>query len=155
MSITTTENMTAVTSGESRALVDLLVDAAAVVGRIGEENVAGVSVGHGMVCVDLAEGENAWQAAWQFELHGDCNFSKTLSVEPGIVERVAFGQPSGIGRIEMLQLRSPGTAQDYTEAGQTHGMAARDRAHEVAHRGRRPGGIFLGSTGVIPGWETD
>lgn len=157
MSITTTEKVTMAAAGAPLSLVELLVDVAAVVGRIGQDKVAAVDMGRGVVVLTLVGNVDAFEVGDALGL--DC---KTVRVSRTDAERAAFGRSDQTGSIPILEVRGGIYHGDLAAYGYDERsplwymseMERRDRAHGIAHTGR-PGEQHLGCTGLVPGWETD
>ncbi|GAA1860586.1 hypothetical protein [Myceligenerans crystallogenes] len=157
MSITTTETAMAGAAGAPLSLVELLVDVAAVVGRIGEGKVAAVDMGRGVVVLTLVGGVDAFKVGDALGLD-----FKTVRIGRADGERAAFGRSDQTGAIPILEVRGGMYHGDLAAYGYDERsplwyaseMERRDRAHGIAHTGR-PGEQHLGCTGLVPGWETD
>lgn len=118
MSVTTIEKTT-VAAGEPRSLVDVMIDAAALVGRIGHDRVHEMHVHPHDVIVTLAIGVDAWAVADELGLVGHDLWEDTGS---GEVLRTAYGNHvvPGLSYVALHGDAMPGDVEVYNEqTGQT------------------------------------
>lgn len=113
MSVTTTE-ATAVGALEPRSLVDVMIDTAALVGRIGRHRVEEAHVHVQDVVVTLASGVDAWAVADELGLSG-----RDLAEDPSIGElsRTAWGYDAvpGLSYVVLMGETLPGDAEVYAK----------------------------------------
>lgn len=132
MSITTTESTTATVAGEP-SMVDLMVDGAALVGRIGTERVLSVTVARGVLTIDVRPGVDAWEAGRSLGLNV-CKVDPPFGTREE-ADRVAFGVPARAGSVPFLEVRGetfPGDPGHY----EAPAYVVRDRDAEREHSGR-------------------
>ena len=113
MSVTTTEKTT-VGALEPRTLVDVMIDAAALVGRIGRDRVEEVHVHVHDVILTLASGVDAWAVADELGLPGRNLAEDSLMCE---VVRSAWGYDivPGLSYVVLNGEEMPGDAEAYAE----------------------------------------
>jgi hypothetical protein len=96
MSVMTTTLATAEAAPVS--LVDLMIDAAALVARIGQDRVGSVEVARGMVQVALCPGVDA------FEVGHALGLRTMVDTHSDEAQRVALGKPRGCGSLSYVEV---------------------------------------------------
>ncbi|MFD2797671.1 hypothetical protein ACFS27_29220 [Promicromonospora vindobonensis] len=122
MSVTTTEKTT-VGAQEPRTLVDVMIDSAALVGRIGRDRVFEVHVHVHDVIVILASGVDAWAVAADLGLVLQ---DLTEDIEDGELVRSAWGYDvvPGLSYVMLRGEGMPGDAELYAELTGAQGAGA-------------------------------
>lgn len=113
MSVTTTEK-TALGAMEPRSLVDVMIDTAALVGRIGRDRVEEAHVHVHDVIITLASGVDAWAVADELGLSG-----RDLAEDSamGELSRTAWGYDAapGISYVALMGEEMPGDVEAYVK----------------------------------------
>lgn len=122
MSVTTTEKP-ALGAQEPRTLVDVMIDTAALVGRIGRDRVHEAHVHVHDVILTLASGVDAWAVADELGLSGQ---DRIEDVSVGEVSRTAWGYDvvPGLSYVMLLGDTMPGDIEAYEAQTGRHGTGA-------------------------------